>query len=184
MHKNPNYLKEYYQKNKEKHKAYYKEYWKKNREKLLIQNSEYGKKWYQENKEKVDAKNKKWYQENPGKSVKYVQKYVRNNKEKVNKYNKKFGQSIEGKYRLIKYRHQLRWKSKLFTIDNFTCIVESPCIYCGDKNITKGIDRMDNHIGYIIENSVSCCKTCNYMKNKYTVEEFLSHVEKIYKHSL
>lgn len=68
------------------------------------------------------------------------------------------------------------WKLKL---DN--------CQYCGKsatKENTNGIDRVDSKIGYVIENCVSCCYTCNIMKHAFSIEYFLSHIEKIYKYNL
>lgn len=75
------------------------------------------------------------------------------------------------------------------------------CFYCGSKPSTvsklrirtyggemwslarNGIDRVDSSRGYEYNNCVSCCETCNRFKRDKTVEEFLSHVEKIYNHS-
>ncbi len=69
------------------------------------------------------------------------------------------------------------------------------CHYCGEspsKIVTKknmygsftynGIDRLDNDLGYSVGNSVSCCETCNYLKNSYSETEFLDIVEKIARH--
>lgn len=49
----------------------------------------------------------------------------------------------------------------------------------GNKNwmdsswvIYNGIDRSDNNLGYTKNNSVSCCKICNYAKNDLEIEEF------------
>lgn len=178
------YQKQWREKNKDKIKAYQKEYQQKNRDTIKKKVSEYGKKWYQKNREKKDAQGKKWHQNNRKRSVEIVQKYVRNNKEKVTAYNKKFGQSIDGRYRLISHRHNKRWDTKLFTKEEYVEISSMPCKYCGGKNITKGIDRMDSTKGYAKENSASCCKVCNYMKREYTIENFINHIEKIYKHNL
>lgn len=67
------------------------------------------------------------------------------------------------------------------------------CHYCGSEpscvlkavdilGVFKynGIDRLDNTKGYIISNSVSCCKTCNWMKQKMTKDEFIIHIRKIF----
>ncbi len=43
----------------------------------------------------------------------------------------------------------------------------------------NGIDRKNNNIGYTLENCVSCCDICNYMKSTYSELEFLTHIEKI-----
>lgn len=46
-------------------------------------------------------------------------------------------------------------------------IILNNCFYCNKFDIDdklNGIDRMNNQVGYTIENSVSCCKKCNIMK--------------------
>jgi hypothetical protein len=42
------------------------------------------------------------------------------------------------------------------------------------KWICNGIDRIDNNIGYTLENSVPCCKRCNIAKSDSSVEEFIT----------
>lgn len=54
-----------------------------------------------------------------------------------------------------------------------------PCSYCGSEIKTIGIDRVDNSIGYSMNNSVSCCIICNRMKRNYKVEEFINHCKKV-----
>lgn len=44
----------------------------------------------------------------------------------------------------------------------------------------NGVDRKNSNLGYTIENSVSCCKTCNIAKNNLTEDVFLEWVKKIY----
>ena len=39
--------------------------------------------------------------------------------------------------------------------------------------IYNGVDRRDNSLGYILNNCVSCCSSCNFAKNNKTEEEFL-----------
>jgi hypothetical protein len=44
---------------------------------------------------------------------------------------------------------------------------DEPCFYCGQETTFEtrnGLDRLDNSIGYIKTNVVSCCWTCNNMK--------------------
>ena len=45
----------------------------------------------------------------------------------------------------------------------------------------NGIDRMDQKHGYVIENCVSCCKLCNFMKGALDNITFLQRVEHILK---
>jgi hypothetical protein len=44
-----------------------------------------------------------------------------------------------------------------------------------------GIDRINNEVGYSIKNSVPCCGVCNYMKRKFSKEEFINQAIKISK---
>jgi len=45
----------------------------------------------------------------------------------------------------------------------------------------NGIDRKDNDKGYTPENSVSCCKVCNYAKRELEHDQFLAHITMIYR---
>ncbi len=79
--------------------------------------------------------------------------------------------------------------------DELRVLFKGNCHYCGsapsnscirrgsDTFIYNGIDRVKNNIGYTKENSVSCCHVCNWLKNKHSKEEFLSFIEKVYKHN-
>ncbi len=51
------------------------------------------------------------------------------------------------------------------------------CVYCGDKG--GGLDRVDSSKGYTVENTVSCCTTCNTMKMDMPLDNWLSHMGKI-----
>jgi hypothetical protein len=45
----------------------------------------------------------------------------------------------------------------------------------------NGIDRIDSDKGYTSNNTVSCCKTCNFAKNELTTQEFYDWVQRIHK---
>lgn len=67
--------------------------------------------------------------------------------------------------------------------DDFDCLRTKNCHYCRrpcvkDVHI-NGIDRLDNSIGYVIENCVSCCGDCNYAKEARTLYEFLDQCRKV-----
>lgn len=49
------------------------------------------------------------------------------------------------------------------------------CVY-------NGVDRVDNSTGYTLDNSVTCCKFCNFAKSKGTREEFYDWITAL-KHS-
>ena len=79
------------------------------------------------------------------------------------------------------------------TEEQFRETTQKDCFYCGAKpnNIMKhclsngdfiynGLDRVDNNLGYVIDNIVPCCKQCNKAKQKLTIEEFRDWVKKAY----
>jgi hypothetical protein len=66
------------------------------------------------------------------------------------------------------------------------CGTEPKQIRKGSKNngdhsdyIYNGIDRIDNKLGYLKDNVVSCCKICNKMKLQLGLDEFMNHINKI-----
>ena len=46
----------------------------------------------------------------------------------------------------------------------------------------NGIDRIDSNKDYTVDNVVSCCSECNYMKRTSSVNDFYSQVKRIYEH--
>lgn len=83
--------------------------------------------------------------------------------------------------------------------DSFIKITSSDCFYCGSKpnNICKstakidsgsyiynGIDRIDSDNGYILDNCVPCCRTCNWAKGTKNTNDFNEWKNKIVFYSL
>jgi hypothetical protein len=62
------------------------------------------------------------------------------------------------------------------TQDQFNHLVNSNCFYC-DKVKTNthrnGVDRMDNKVGYTLDNCVACCGQCNQMKCQLTDADYI-----------
>ncbi|AKI80156.1 hypothetical protein QJ850_gp543 [Acanthamoeba polyphaga mimivirus] len=87
------------------------------------------------------------------------------------------------RYNTISSDKYMRYKSVAiekgleFTLtkQEFEKLVESNCYYCDCKykNTINGIDRIDNNIGYILDNCVTACSMCNNMKNTLNVETFI-----------
>ncbi len=50
--------------------------------------------------------------------------------------------------------------------------------------IYNGIDRLNNNLGYTVENLVPCCGVCNKMKLDYTADFFIKHIKKIYDNNI
>ncbi len=174
-------------KSREKHKEQRRldnKLWRENHKGYLKKNcKEYHKRYYLKNKEKIDRKNKLYAINNREKVVKNVQRYVARNRKKVSKYNKEYQQTIYGGFRTTRYGAKRRNKEFNISFKEFSEIILKSCYYCGENKEKRGIDRINNDLGYTLENSVSCCKICNYMKQTMTKSQFLKHIEKIYKHT-
>ncbi len=177
------YCRKYQEKNKEKIKANRKIWVEENRGKMQEYHKEYHKKWYEENREERSKQIKEYASTHKEDSVKRVQKYVKNNREKVRTYNKSYQNSDEGLFRTTKHNASKRGKKFYLSLEEFKEIVNQPCIYCGDREVRIGIDRVNNNYGYTKKNSAPCCPTCNYMKKTLTKKHFLSHINKIYNHN-
>lgn len=79
--------------------------------------------------------------------------------------------------------------------DEFKNITSQNCRYCniepkqttGRDKYTKtnglyyynGIDRVNNDLGYIKDNCVPCCKTCNYAKHRLSLKEFSDWIKRL-----
>jgi hypothetical protein len=75
--------------------------------------------------------------------------------------------------------------------DLFLKLTSSNCFYCGappsnsckrlnhPPYIYNGLDRMDPNGGYVADNIVPCCWSCNKMKSNRTTEQFLEHIRRI-----
>jgi hypothetical protein len=96
-----------------------------------------------------------------------------------------------------KYRANRLKISFCITKSLFAKLTKMSCYYCGiEPNqrkvvsngngiyIYNGLDRVDSMIGYEERNVVPCCGTCNKAKMAMSREDFLSWVERVYKHSI
>lgn len=107
---------------------------------------------------------------------------------------------IKHLYNNYKYAAEKRNHIFNLNIDEFKDIISRDCYYCGEKpiqefnyiykNILKsqllynGIDRIDNSIGYYLENCVACCKICNFAKGKLQTLDFISWIKKAYNYQI
>lgn len=72
-----------------------------------------------------------------------------------------------------------------FNKEFFQIFTKSKCYLCGVSSENGiGIDRKDNNLGYVIENSFPCCSYCNYMKKCHNYEDFLSFIKNITTYSI
>jgi len=95
------------------------------------------------------------------------------NQVKVSDYDKTLLRRFKEAARRAKER-KLNWE---LSIEEFSFIIDKPCYYCDNKiggpvNKGSGIDRIDNNLGYISNNILSCCESCNVIRsNILTVDE-------------
>jgi hypothetical protein len=110
-------------------------------------------------------------------------KWRENNPEKVQDMNDKRMHSIEINFKNYKHNCTLNRRQFELSLEQFETIVTTPCFYCNiiQEKGFNGIDRMDQKQGYVIENCVSCCKLCNFMKGALDNITFLQRVEHILK---
>ncbi len=72
--------------------------------------------------------------------------------------------------------------------NDFNSIINKKCHYCHLSNATStyngagGIDRKNNLIGYVKQNCVPCCKTCNLLKHTQSHTDFVKRCSIISKY--
>jgi len=98
------------------------------------------------------------------------------------------------------FKHGAKKREHDFSLskEEFRKLTSQSCIYCGKlpeqcfkchegelNGVYKynGLDRVNSDLGYTIKNSVPCCGICNRAKNTLTVNEFLSHIKRIYEYN-
>lgn len=80
------------------------------------------------------------------------------------------------------------------SIEEFKEIINSVCFYCktppfkefkrkdsksGNTILYNGLDRVDNLLGYTLDNVVPCCEICNRAKSNMKISDFLKYIERI-----
>jgi hypothetical protein len=155
------YKRGFYLQNKEKYSADAKDRYIQNRDKILARRKELAKLETPEKRDKRLAFHKNYNKANS--SLRRIQ-----------------FQTDEYKFKMYSFAAKRRGYQFDLSFDEFVKIFHDNCDYCG-KEDSRGVDRVDNSIGYIKENSVACCEMCNKMKWKWNKEEFLIQINKIYK---
>jgi hypothetical protein len=98
-------------------------------------------------------------------------------------------------YFIMIYKKGARDRNLLFNLprEDIEKLIIQNCYYCGAlpsernvasrcKLICNGIDRVDNNLGYFVENCVSSCKICNKMKSNMSEQDFLNHCCRVANH--
>jgi hypothetical protein len=78
--------------------------------------------------------------------------------------------NIYSKYKYSSIRRKLDFS---LCVDIFITLIKGNCHYCGkEPNKYNGIDRVNNELGYIDSNCVSCCADCNMAKKHHSLDRF------------
>jgi len=98
------------------------------------------------------------------------------NKKKVRELNRAAKLTISNKYSQFKSSANKRKLEVCISKEEYTNLVSQKCHYC-DSVTAIGIDRVDNSIGYRLDNCVPACNLCNLTRNNlYTYEEFYKYI--------
>ena len=119
---------------------------------FLKKNAEYAKEWRTKNPDIMQAQ------------------YEKNKKDQEYQYNV---YAKSAKYRSIPFE---------ISIEDYKLVVNNQCYYCGivnEKRGFHGMDRKNNNMCYNMNNVVSCCSMCNFIKGTLPVEDFLQRVTHI-----
>jgi len=146
----------------------------------------YNTKYYQNKKKSEDGeafrarqaeKDKARYDKNKNNDAFKAKNAERYNKNKTNP-----------EFALKQYKSNAKKRDLEWNLDDEDAkeIMTSPCVYCGIFFEINGIDRVDNAVGYVTDNCVPCCKTCNFLKaclDPLTFTERCKHIAGVEDHS-
>lgn len=101
-----------------------------------------------------------------------------------------YDKALRHRFRYYKYGAIRRGHAWEFSLDDFAALVTRECWYCGVEPMHttprcspdvkfNGVDRVDNSVGYISGNVVSCCGDCNRAKRIMSVDSFLAMARRI-----
>jgi len=143
--------------------------------------------WEAANPEKVEQKTKKCRAKRAAKDIDgYLQhnaNVMKNwrdrNPEKMEEANKKRRESLEAHYKIYKRSARLKKLEFTYSEEEFKTLVEMPCYYCDtmEEKGFVGIDRMNQSVGYIQSNGVSCCTMCNWLKGSLDSATFIKRTQ-------
>lgn len=78
--------------------------------------------------------------------------------------------------------------------EDFDRLMSQDCYYCGQppslvtrsqgryeggEFVHGSLDRVDNNLGYTLENTVACCVICNHAKKDMSVDEFMAWIARL-----
>lgn len=108
-------------------------------------------------------------------------RWRRNNPKKAYKLQEKIKVNPLSKLNSLKYQAMKKNNEWVLDDEYALAIIDSICFYCDNyvEGCCNGIDRVNNMEPYTTNNSVSCCKHCNYMKSDCDIIFWFDKIEDI-----
>lgn len=119
-----------------------------------------------ENKLRRNETGKKWAKLNPERHREKSLRWQKKNPERVAEIRRKTMSGYVNRFTRAVYAAQ-RNHSWNLSKEQWLGLISKPCHYCNEALHIFGIglDRMDNNIGYELQNVVPCCVSCNRIKS-------------------
>jgi putative endonuclease len=114
--------------------------------------------------------NKQWHASHKEYTSQYNKDYKKKNIEKNKVYNKTYATSDIGRFNKAKSKAKVRGLDFDLYYEDFIDISSRPCFYCADELCGKKdfqgahLDRIDNSLGYTLDNVISCGLLCNQIR--------------------
>lgn len=112
---------------------------------------------------------RQWHKDHPDARKKYSETYLKKHGDAKLQKDKQYRRTMRGRFSIAKNLARRRNKEWILSFEEYETIAVLPCHYCnnilGKVEAGGGIDRIDNDRGYSVDNVVSCCGTCNKIKN-------------------
>ena len=163
----------------------------------------YRKEYYKTNKEIIKQRVLNWQKSNPDKFKKNMARYNKSEKgrrtkslwRKGNKakthyseYYKDFRKKLKQRYLYAKRKANIKGIKFELSYDDYVDLITKGCYYTGESLLNesgRGLDRINNKLGYTKENVLPCLGWVNKMRNNFlTVEETKLAAQAVIKYRL
>lgn len=134
-----------------------------------------GKEWRDANQDGIKKYRKEYYQKNRKALLEISRKHKLENRAYYRQKDYEFARSPKGKFKVIKNNAKSRNLLVEFSLDQYMALItDARCYYCSGPlpEAGGGLDRLNNSIGYRLDNVVPCCDFCNDLRgNLLTPDE-------------
>ncbi len=120
------------------------------------------------------------------KYLQYFRSWRKKNAQRIREYNKTrepWVFTTKQRFSSMLYHAKRRNFVTTMTFEEYENLIKLPCYLCGEPVVSEhgghGIDRVDNSIGYTLNNCRSCCGACNIMKGDLSMNDFITRIKKI-----